>query len=85
LKQWLQEKEKQYLAQKLDDFGGNVALTAKSCRIGTRTLSRKMRQYGLDKKFFKQKDSLAESHPWQDPKPMRWDRLPTSAARIDAN
>ncbi|MCA1660527.1 MAG: sigma-54 dependent transcriptional regulator [Verrucomicrobiaceae bacterium] len=51
LNQWLQEKEKEYLAQKLDDFGGNVGLTAKSCRIGVRTLSRKMRAYGLDKNY----------------------------------
>jgi transcriptional regulator with PAS, ATPase and Fis domain len=55
LKQWLVEKEKQYLAQKLNDLGGNVGLTAKSCRIGVRTLSRKMHQYGLDKAVFKQK------------------------------
>jgi len=60
LNQWLQEQEKQYLAQKLDDFGGNVGLTAKSCRIGVRTLSRKMRTYGLDKKRFKQKNDLSE-------------------------
>jgi DNA-binding NtrC family response regulator len=32
LNQWLQEKEKEYLSQKLDDFGGNVGLTARSCR-----------------------------------------------------
>ena len=55
LRQWLVEKEKQYLAQKLNDLGGNVGLTAKSCRIGVRTLSRKMHQYGLDKAVFKQK------------------------------
>jgi DNA-binding NtrC family response regulator len=55
LKQWLVEQEKQYLAQKLNDLGGNVGLTAKSCRIGLRTLSRKMNQYGLDKAVFKQK------------------------------
>jgi DNA-binding NtrC family response regulator len=60
LNQWLQEKEKQYLAQKLDDFGGNVGLTAKSCRIGVRTLSRKMRNYGLDKRLFKQKNDAAK-------------------------
>jgi two-component system response regulator AtoC len=57
LKQWLVEKEKQYLAQKLNDLGGNVGLTAKSCRIGVRTLSRKMHQYGLDKAVFKQRES----------------------------
>jgi DNA-binding NtrC family response regulator len=53
LRKWLREKEKVYLAQKLEDLGGNVGLTAKSCRIGVRTLSRKMRLYGLDKKVFK--------------------------------
>jgi DNA-binding NtrC family response regulator len=54
LKQWLLEKEKQYLAQKLNDLGGSVGLTAKSCRIGVRTLSPEMHQYGLDKAAFKQ-------------------------------
>ena len=63
LNQWLQEKEKEYLAQKLDDFGGNVGLTAKSCRIGVRTLSRKMRAYGLDKKLFKQKSDAVKVIP----------------------
>ena len=57
LKQWLVEKEKQYLAQKLNDLGGNIGLTAKSCRIGVRTLSRKMHQYGLDKAVFKQRET----------------------------
>ena len=63
LKQWLVEKEKQYLAQKLSDLGGNIGLTAKSCRIGVRTLSRKMHQYGLDKAVFKQKESASELTP----------------------
>jgi len=53
LRQWLREKEKEFLSQKLEDLQGNVGLTAKSCRIGVRTLSRKMRVYGLDKKLFK--------------------------------
>jgi two-component system NtrC family response regulator len=61
LKQWLIEKEKQYLAQKLNDLGGNIGLTAKSCRIGVRTLSRKMHQYGLDKAVFKQREIVSES------------------------
>ena len=55
LRQWLREKEKYYLSRKLEDLGGNISLTAKSCRIGVRTLSRKMRTYGLDKKIFKEK------------------------------
>jgi hypothetical protein len=63
LKQWLVEKEKQYLAQKLNDLGGNVGLTAKSCRIGVRTLSRKLHQYGLDKAVFKQRETVRELPP----------------------
>jgi Bacterial regulatory protein, Fis family len=65
LDKWLQEKEKQYLTQKLEDFGGNVGRTAKSCHIGVRTLSRKMRQYGLDKKLFKQESAAPSPHPRQ--------------------
>ena len=57
LRQWLREKEKYYLSRKLEDLGGNIGLTAKSCRIGVRTLSRKMRVYGLDKKIYKEKTS----------------------------
>ncbi|HXF75451.1 MAG TPA: sigma-54 dependent transcriptional regulator [Methylomirabilota bacterium] len=55
LRDWLREKEKLFLSQRLEELRGNVALTAKSCRIGVRTLSRKMRIYGLDKKIFKDK------------------------------
>jgi two-component system response regulator AtoC len=60
LKQWLVEKEKQYLTQKLNDLGGNIGLTVKSCRIGVRTLSRKMHQYGLDKAVFKRREAVSE-------------------------
>ncbi len=68
LRQWLREKEKLFLSQRLEHLGGNVGLTAKSCRIGVRTLSRKMRSYGLDKKLFKEievtdKQSGANSSP----------------------
>jgi transcriptional regulator with PAS, ATPase and Fis domain len=61
LTDWLKEQEKQYLAQKLAVSQGNIALTAKSCGIGIRTLSRKMREYGLDKKSFKQKEPVTET------------------------
>jgi DNA-binding NtrC family response regulator len=54
LRKWLKEKEKLYLMRKLEDHGGNVGRTAKSCRIGMRTLCRKMRIHGLDKKTFKE-------------------------------
>jgi len=60
LRQWLREKEKDYLSQRLADLGGNVGLTAKMCRIGVRTLSRKMRIYGLDKSLFKDKSVKPE-------------------------
>jgi DNA-binding NtrC family response regulator len=65
LRQWLRNKEKAYLSQKLEDLGGNVALTAKSCRIGVRTLTRKMRLHGLDKKIFK--EQTARSSGEADP------------------
>jgi DNA-binding NtrC family response regulator len=57
LSEWIKEQEKQYLIQKLHTFGGNIELTAKSCRVGTRTLYRKMRLYGLNKKTFRPKAS----------------------------
>jgi DNA-binding NtrC family response regulator len=53
LNEWLTEQEKQYLAQKLHAFEGNVGLTAMSCGIGVRTLSRKIQLYGLDRSGFK--------------------------------
>jgi DNA-binding NtrC family response regulator len=55
LDQWLREQEKQYLIRQLESFGGKVAATAKSCGLGVRTLSRKMRLYGLQKRDFQQK------------------------------
>jgi DNA-binding NtrC family response regulator len=66
LNDWLKEQEKQYLAQKLAVSQGNIAVTAKSCGIGVRTLSRKMREYGLDKKVFKQKEPIAENLPTRE-------------------
>jgi len=57
LSEWIKEQEKQYLIQKLHTFGGNIELTARSCRVDTRTLYRKMRLYGLNKKAFRSKDS----------------------------
>ena len=54
LSQWLDEKEKQFLAQRLADCGGSIGLTARSCGIGLRSLYRKMQKYGLNKKHFRQ-------------------------------
>jgi two-component system response regulator HydG len=55
LEAWLEEKEKQFIAQKLADCGGNINVTAQSCGIALRSLHRKMQKYGLDKKRFKRK------------------------------
>jgi transcriptional regulator with PAS, ATPase and Fis domain len=60
LEEWMREQEKRYLAQKLDAYGGNVTLTAKSCGIGVRTLSRKMRLHNLDPKFYKRSAATPE-------------------------
>ena len=56
LKQWLVDKEKQYIAQKLSDLDGDISLTARTFRIGVRTLTRKMNRYGLRKAVYKKKD-----------------------------
>jgi two-component system response regulator HydG len=53
LSHWLKEQEKQYLIRQLEFFGGKINLTAKSSGLGVRTLCRKMRLYGLDKKCFR--------------------------------
>ena len=71
LRQWLKQMEKNYLARKLEDLGGNVGLTAKTCRIGVRTLSRKMRSYGLDKKLYKEKDFIAKQSAPSSGQPAR--------------
>ena len=55
LARWLDEKEKQFIAQKLEDCHGNISVTARSCGIGLRSLHRKMQKYGLNKKSFRQK------------------------------
>lgn len=55
LDEWLREQEKQYLIRQLESFAGRVAVTAKSCGLGVRTLSRKMRLYGLHKRDFQRK------------------------------
>jgi DNA-binding NtrC family response regulator len=63
LARWLDEHEKQFLAQKLQDCGGNISVTARSCGIGLRSLHRKMQKYGLDKKRFKHKSDENEDAP----------------------
>jgi transcriptional regulator with PAS, ATPase and Fis domain len=55
LRAWLQEQEKAYLVRQLEHFKGKISLTAKSCGIGVRSLSRKMGLLGIDKKSFQVK------------------------------
>jgi len=61
LRQWIREQERQYLIHKLSLFAGRIDLTARSCSMGVRTLSRKMRHYGLDKGQFERKASESVS------------------------
>ena len=59
LYQWIKEQEKQYLIRKLSLFGGRIDLTARNCCVGVRTLTRKMRSHGLDKRQFERMASEA--------------------------
>lgn len=52
LTQWVREQEREYLIRKLQAFGGRIDLTAQSCGVDVRTIHRKMRIHGLDKKDF---------------------------------
>jgi two-component system nitrogen regulation response regulator NtrX len=60
LSRWLDEKEKQFFIQKLEDCSGNVALTARSWGIALRSLNRKMQKYGLEKRRFRRKFADAD-------------------------
>jgi DNA-binding NtrC family response regulator len=54
LRLWLEEQEKQYLVQQLTLYKGRVDVTAKNCGLDNKTLYRKMRLHGLDRKAFSQ-------------------------------
>jgi DNA-binding NtrC family response regulator len=51
--QWIKEQEKKYLIQQLAAYQGRLEQTAAGSGMCVRTLFRKMRQYGLDKKQFR--------------------------------
>lgn len=53
---WIRQQEKQYLMKKLEILGGRIEATAQSCGIEVRTLHRKMKLYGLDKKQFRARE-----------------------------
>lgn len=71
LRRWLQEQEKTFLARKLEAFGGKVGLTAKSCGIDVKSLYRKMRLLGLDKKAFQMQMKSTELEDRQSPRTPR--------------
>jgi DNA-binding NtrC family response regulator len=50
--EWMKEQEKEYLTRQLEVLGGRIDLTAQSCGVDVRTIHRKMRLYGLDKRVF---------------------------------
>jgi len=52
LREWLNEQEKHYLTRQLELCKGRINLTAAQCGVDTKTLYRKMRLYGLDKRTF---------------------------------
>ena len=51
--QWIREQEKTYLVKQLEAFHGSIDQAAANSGICVRTLFRKMRLYGLDKKQFR--------------------------------
>jgi DNA-binding NtrC family response regulator len=53
--EWIRRQERGYLIQMLKKSGGRINLTARSCGLDLRTLHRKMRLHGLDKKTFYRK------------------------------
>ncbi len=53
LREWLNEQEKQYLLRQLEACRGKIGLTAKVCGVDVKTLYRKMRFHGLDKRNFR--------------------------------
>jgi DNA-binding NtrC family response regulator len=52
---WIKEQEKNYLITKLNECGGRIDLTASKSGIDVRSLHRKMRFHGLDKKSYQKK------------------------------
>jgi len=61
LREWLIEQEKRYLLQQLEASGCKISLTARNIGVDVKTLYRKMRQYGLNKRDFQDKGSSASS------------------------
>jgi DNA-binding NtrC family response regulator len=65
LEEWVKEQERQYIIRRLKAYRGKVGLAAKSCWVGVRTIRRKMRLYGIDKRDF-----TTTAAPSSPPKPV---------------
>ena len=63
LEEWVKEQERAYLIRRLQAFRGRIGPTAKSCGVDVRTIHRKMRLYGLDKKDFSRNAVISYSQP----------------------
>ena len=63
LEEWVKEQERAYLIRRLQAFRGKIGPTAKSCGVDVRTIHRKMRLYGLDKKDFSRNAGNSYSKP----------------------
>jgi two-component system response regulator HydG len=77
--QWIKEQEKQYLVNKLKSNGGSIGLTAKSSGLAVRTLQRKVRTHGLNKKVFEPKSAEASFLPNKKAPPTPPDSKKTNA------
>jgi transcriptional regulator with PAS, ATPase and Fis domain len=77
LRDWLREQEKQYLARQLKVFGGRIGPTARNSGVDVKTLYRKMREYGLDKKDFQIR--AAAKAPSANQSPAEWKDGPSIA------
>jgi DNA-binding NtrC family response regulator len=66
LNEWIREREKEYLTDKLKACRGRIDLTAKSCGVDVRTIHRKLQIYGLDKKAFGKPDIKGNVRPQRD-------------------
>ena len=53
LKEVVNETEKAYLEQLLSKFKGSITETAKHSDVDTRTIHRKLKEYGIKKEIFK--------------------------------
>lgn len=64
LRVWLKKQEKEYLLRQLERHRGRISLTAMSCGVDEKTLYRKLRLHGLDKRVFRSADKEFHSGPY---------------------